>query len=84
MITPEGEYSKVTIGCNIAGGEVPQFIVPGGTWFAATVISPNGYSLVGCTVSPGFDFADYETGRREELISRFPQNNGIIKQLTRA
>lgn len=83
MITPEGEYSKVTIGCNITEGEVPQFVVPGGTWFAATVINPNGYSLLGCTVSPGFDFADFEKGRREELINRFPQHNGIIKQLTR-
>jgi uncharacterized protein len=81
-ITAEG-YSKVIIGRNLAEGEVPQFVVPGGTWFAATVINPNGYSLVGCTVSPGFDFADFELAGREDLISKFPQHNGIIMQLTR-
>jgi uncharacterized protein len=83
LITQQGNYSKIAIGRNLDEGEVPQFVVPGGTWFAATVINPNGYSLVGCTVSPGFDFADFELGMREALISRFPQHSGIIKQLTR-
>lgn len=84
LITQQGDYSKIAIGRKLDEGEVPQFVVPGGTWFAATVINPNGYSLVGCTVSPGFDFADFELGMRDALISKFPQHNGIIMQLTRA
>jgi len=83
MISADGEYSKVTLGRDLNAVEVPQFIVPGGTWFAATVISPGGYTLVGCTVSPGFDFADFEPGNRDALISLFPKHSGIIKQLTR-
>ncbi len=81
LISPEGRYSKIIIGNDIENNEIPQFVVPGGYWFAAAVESD--YSLVGCTVSPGFDFKDFELAKREELISQFPQFSDIISQLTR-
>lgn len=82
VITQDGEYSKTVIGRDIDRGEIPQFVVPGGSWFAATVINPNDYSLIGCTVSPGFDFHDFELPTRNALISMFPQHREIITRLT--
>jgi len=80
MISPAGEYSTVLIGRDFENGQVPQFVVPGGYWFGATVNT--GYSLVGCTVSPGFDFSDFELAQREELVRQFPAMTDIIMQLT--
>ena len=64
--------------------EIPQFVVPGGYWFGATVMNDDDYSLVGCTVAPGFDFLDFELGLREKLLSKFPQHHQIINRLTRS
>jgi predicted cupin superfamily sugar epimerase len=83
MITRNGEYSVVFIGRDIDGGEVPQFVVPGGTWVAAEVVNIDDFSLVGCTVSPGFDYTDFELPARDQLISEFPQHKEIITRLTR-
>jgi len=83
MIDDDGEYSNVIVGRNFKAGEVPQFVVPGEVWFAAEVMNENSFSLVGCTVSPGFDFADFELAKQDILIAKFPQHQEIIKKLTR-
>ena len=82
VISPEGNYSKHQIGRDFSNNEMPQLVVPGGHWFAAEVIEPNSYSLVGCTVSPGFDFKDFEMLSREDLVGLFPQHIDIINKLT--
>jgi len=82
MISDIGDYSNVIIGRDLDKQEVPQFVVPGGYWFAAEVINKNDFSLVGCTVSPGFDFADFELPGRKVLASRFPKLSQIINKLT--
>ena len=83
MISPKGEYSGVIIGSSLDEGQVPQCVIPCGTWFAACVTDNNAYSLVGCTVSPGFNFDDFELGNRKELLTRFPQHSSVIMELTR-
>lgn len=83
VISPEGDYSKIKIGNTITDNEVLQFVVPATHWFAAEVLSKNSYALVGCTVSPGFDFRDFEMPEREKLLSLFPQHSKIITKLTR-
>ncbi len=83
ILSEEGKYTRTIIGCNIAQGEIPQFVVPGKSWFGATVMRKDDYTLLGCTVSPGFDFRDFELGVRSDLISRFPMHEKIISQLTR-
>lgn len=83
MITQQGIYSKVLLGNSFSEEQVPQFVVPGGTWFAAHVAADSGHSLVGCTVSPGFDFADFEVGKREILLQLYPQHGNLITRLTR-
>ena len=82
-ISPAGILSEILIGNNITQGEVPQYTVPGGHWFASEVAAANDYSLVGCTVAPGFDFNDFELAKRSEFASLFPQHASIINKLTR-
>lgn len=82
MITESGEYSNVTIGNDFSKGEVPQFTVKGGDWFAAEVEAENAFTLTGCTVAPGFDFADFVLPSTEELVELFPQHEAIIQKLT--
>ena len=81
-ISPEGELSEHIIGNNLTKAEIPQLIVPGGYWFAAEVMNENSYSLVGCTVAPGFSFEDFELAKRETLISKFPKHQQIITKFT--
>ncbi len=59
-----------------------SYIVKAKHWFAAEVINTNDYSLIGCTASPGFDFNDFELPKREQLISKFPQHQILISNLT--
>ena len=82
LISESGTHTEHIIGRNIEKGEAPQFIVPGGYWFAAEVIIEDSFSLVGCTVSPGFDFKDFELKTRKELVSIFPDKEEIISKLT--
>lgn len=82
MISDHGKYSVHIIGKNLAKGEVPQFVVPGEYWFAAEVIDPNTYTLVGCTVAPGFSFDDFELKSQQELTTLFPDLADIISRLT--
>ena len=84
VITPDGEYQQILLGSNNANGEHFQAVVPAGCWFGSSLLYPNTYALVGCTVAPGFDFADFEMAKREELIAHYPQHRGIIDRLTRA
>ena len=82
-ITEEGELNVVLIGSDIANNEQPQYVVPKNVWFAASVSKPNSYALAGCTVSPGFDFRDFELGSYEQLVDLFPQHEAYIKKFTR-
>ncbi len=83
IISPEGTYSEVLIGKDLNNNEYPQFVVPGGHWFAAEVSGKNAFSLAGCTVSPGFDFADFNMPSRDELLALYPQHADVVQKLTR-
>jgi len=82
MITPAGKYEEVALGLDIENGEVPQFIVTKNTIFGSSVKDINTYSLVGCMVSPGFDFADFELFEQGDLLAQYPEHHEIIKKLT--
>jgi len=82
LISDKGEYSNVIIGNNLEREETLQYIVFAKYWFAAEVINKNDYSLVGCTVSPGFDFNDFLLPKREQLVALFPKHKNIITKLT--
>ncbi len=82
-INPHGVLSQVLLGNDFESGEVFQAVIPLGSWFAAQPIEVHSFSLVGCTVSPGFDIGDFEMGERGELIKLFPQHREIITRFTR-
>ncbi len=83
IIKPDGEYEKVSIGNNFNNESVPQYTVKAGNWFAAEVLAKDSYALAGCTVSPGFDYQDFELGTEEQLVSLFPKHSALISRLTR-
>ncbi|HEY1060125.1 MAG TPA: cupin domain-containing protein [Daejeonella sp.] len=76
-----GTYELIRLGKNRDAGEVYQAIVPAGAWFASE--TSGEYSFVGCTVAPGFDFADFELARAEELKSEYPEYASLIERLCR-
>ena len=81
VIDPDGDYSELHLGSD--EGEEFQAVVKAGCWFASRVRDAVGFALVGCTVAPGFDFADFELGVRSELIRAFPAHRKLIEELTR-
>ena len=83
LINTDGNYSTVKLGNNFEGGEVFQHAILHGTWFAGTVDEADSFALIGCTVSPGFDYDDFELGKRDELMKMFPIHKEIIGKLTR-
>jgi predicted cupin superfamily sugar epimerase len=81
-IDSEGNYKNQKVGINFVENEIPQYLVPKNTIFGTTVLEENSYSLVSCTVSPGFDFEDFELFSRKELIDKYPNHLEIITKLT--
>ncbi len=79
VISPSGLYECIKIGHDFDQGEVPQYVVPGGHWFSAEVAEPDSYSLVGCTVAPGFDFQDFELANADQLAALCPEQTQLIK-----
>ena len=83
IIDPEGSYRPIRLGRNLQAGELYQCVVPAGYWFASEPAPQSAFALVGCTVSPGFDFEDFEMASREGLTSLFPQHRSLIERLSR-
>lgn len=81
-LAPDGALSVTTLGRDFAAGHVPQHVVPAGYWFGAIPPGGSAYALTGCTVAPGFDFADFELAERAALLSSFPQHRDWIERLT--
>jgi predicted cupin superfamily sugar epimerase len=83
VILDDGKLQTIVLGNNLEKGEVPQAIVPANVWFASRIKHGIGYALVSCTVAPGFDFADFELARRNDLITEFPEYKSVIEEFTR-
>ena len=78
----DGACSTLRLGNSAEAGDSLQAVVPAGCWFAAELAAPATCALVGCTVSPGFDFADFELADRAELSRLYPQHQQLIARLT--
>jgi predicted cupin superfamily sugar epimerase len=78
----DGGHTIVVLGRDLRRGERPQLVVPAGVWQAA---APRGerYALCGCTVAPGFDFADFEMPSRADLLARLPWHADVVTRFTR-
>ena len=83
IISEAGAYQLIQLGNHIHNGETFQAMVPAGSWFASEIAQPGHYALVGCTVAPGFDFADFELAKKETLVGLFPNHELLINRLCR-
>jgi len=83
QIMPDGELIIQKLGTNLEKGERPQIIIPRNSWFAAKPDFEDSFTLVGCSVSPGFDFSDFELAKRSLLTQQYPQHQELIAEFTR-
>jgi hypothetical protein len=73
----------VGLGSDLAARLRPQAVVPAGVWQGSRLVPGGSFALLGTTMTPGFDRADLELGRREELVARWPTFREMIEALTR-
>jgi predicted cupin superfamily sugar epimerase len=83
LLLPDGTSRVVIVGPNPLDGHHPQLVIPRGWWQGSRVLAPGEYTLIGATVAPGFDFADFEIGTRAELTAKYPEAADMISALTR-
>ncbi|MEI7484788.1 MAG: cupin domain-containing protein [Ignavibacteriota bacterium] len=83
IISPDGSLNSISLGKNFESGECFQFCIKTGHYFAAEVRDKSSFALVGCTVSPGFEYSDFELCKKEELSEKFPQHADLITILTK-
>jgi len=83
QLHPDGKTQIVTLGHDLATGQQPQVVVRGGVWQGCRLADKGQWALMGTTMSPGFDYADYETGVRDELIAQYPDMAEAIRRYTR-
>jgi predicted cupin superfamily sugar epimerase len=78
-----GRLTEHVLGPDPEQGQAFQTTVKAGSWFASAPAPGGEYALVGCTVAPGFDFADFELADRDALARQFPEHAELIRRLTR-
>lgn len=79
----DGTSRITTLGPDIRNGMKFQHLVKGGVWQGARLIQGGEYALLGTTMAPGFDYADFSKGNAEELVDRYPERSGLIGELLR-
>jgi uncharacterized protein len=79
----DGRSAHFTLGPDLAAGEHVQLVVPAGVWQGTRLVGGGKVALLGCTVTPGFDYADYRNASYEELAARWPKEIETIRALTR-
>ena len=77
-ISNDGKLSKIKV-----DKDMPQAVIKADSWFAAALDGKRSYCLLGCTMSPGFDYRDWELGKRDDLIMMYPQHKKIIERYTK-
>jgi len=81
QLFPNGAGHTVILG-DLASGGQPQVIVSRGVWQGSVLRQGGEFALLGCTVAPGFDYADYENGQGETLLAQYPQCADLMRRLT--
>jgi uncharacterized protein len=83
QLFPDGRSAVVTLGPSLQTGQQVQVVVPAGVWQGTQIIGDGKVALLGCTVTPGFDYADYRSASAAELILKWPEQADRIRALTR-
>ena len=81
VLHPDGTRTDIRLGRDLEAGQVLQAVIPAGCWFGGNVCGDGEYTLAGCTVAPGFDFEDFELGRKSEMLAHFPEHTALIHAL---
>ncbi len=81
-LRPDGSHRVTILGSDLDAGQRPQVVVPRDVWQGARLVPGGRLALLGTTVAPGFDYADYETGERSALLARHPAARDLIVALT--
>ena len=84
QLLPDGGGQVLTLGPAVWAGERLQVVVPRGVWQGSALLPGSPFALLGTTMAPGFDFADYEAGDRDALTRQYPAFADHIRRLTRA
>jgi len=84
QLWPNGETKIVILGPDLAAGHQVQHLVPAGVWQGTRLIGAGKVALLGCSVVPGFDFADYTSATYAELAVKWPRDVDLIRSLTRS
>ncbi len=84
QLYPDGRSAAFTLGPDLQAGQQVQLVVPAGVWQGTRLIGNGKVALLGCTVTPGFDFADYRGGSYAELVAKWPNQAERIRALTRS
>ena len=84
QLHPDGSSEVLVLGPDLGAGQYVQVVVPAGVWQGTRLMGEGKVALLGCTVTPGFDFADYRNASHAELVSRWPAEAGRIGKLTRS
>jgi predicted cupin superfamily sugar epimerase len=80
---PDGTHQVIVVGPDLEAGQRPQVVVPRQIWQGARLLPGGHYALLGTTVAPGFDYTDYETAPRADLLATYPTAKALILALTR-
>jgi len=83
QLLPDGSSRTITLGPDLLNGQQPQVVVRGNVWQGSRLVPGGKWALMGTTMSPGFDYADYENGDREKLIALYPELAEKIRDYTR-
>ena len=84
QLHPDGRSALFTLGPDLEAGQHVQLVVPAGIWQGTRLIGDGQVALLGCTVTPGFDFADYRNAPAAELMAKWPEQAGRIRALTKS
>jgi predicted cupin superfamily sugar epimerase len=79
----DGRSAIFTLGQDLMDDQQVQLVVSAGVWQGTRLIGDGKVALLGCTVTPGFDFADYRSGTYAELAKKWPKHADRIKALTK-
>jgi len=82
ILDEKGKLTETVLGKKMEDEEVFQTVIKNNNWFAAEVMNKRSFALIGCTVSPGFDFSDFELANREFLLDSFPMHKNLILKFT--
>jgi len=81
MLHENGKSENVILGRDIKDGQLVQHVVNAGVWQGSCLVDGGKWALLGTTVAPAFDFSDFELGKRQELIRKYPDQKQLVEKL---